>query len=276
MAGSIGDITPRKQAEFDLRQAKDEAEQASRAKSQFLANMSHELRTPLNAIIGLAEMLRDDARDLGQDDLLEPLQRIHRAGSHLLKLINEILDLSKIEAGKFELQPESFDLAVLLKEAATTIQPLASKNRNRLEVRCPDDLGSARADATRVRQIVLNLLSNAAKFTEDGAVRLVARRCRRDGNAWVVVTVSDTGIGMSEEQVGRLFEEFSQADSATTRRFGGTGLGLAISRRLARLMGGEIEVESALGRGTTFRLWLPLDRDGQPAPATSAGAAPVD
>jgi PAS domain S-box-containing protein len=274
MAGSIGDITARKQAEFDLRQAKEEAEQASRAKSQFLANMSHELRTPLNAIIGLAEMLRDDAQDLGQGDL-EPLERIHRAGNHLLKLINEILDLSKIEAGKLELQPERFDLAVLLREAATTIQPLAKKNRNRLEVQCPDDLGRTYADSTRVRQIVLNLLSNAAKFTEGGLVRLVAERIQRDGAAWLVATVSDTGIGMSAEQVGRLFEEFSQADSATTRRFGGTGLGLAISRRLARLMGGDIEVESALGNGTTFTLRLPLDRGDQPASATSAGAAPV-
>jgi signal transduction histidine kinase/DNA-binding response OmpR family regulator/CHASE3 domain sensor protein len=242
---------------------------ASRHKSEFLANMSHELRTPLNAIIGIAEMLREDAEDDGQDALVEPLGRIHRAGGHLLHLINEILDLSKIEAGKLELHLEEVELAAAIREFAATAEPLAARNGNRLIVEYPQDIGSIRSDTTRLRQIVLNLLSNACKFTEQGQVRL---SLRADPD-WLTISVADTGIGMTAEQIGRLFREFSQADSSTTRRYGGTGLGLAISRKLARLMGGDITIESAPGVGTTFTVRLPV----QPArPAEAAQASGPD
>ena len=232
--------------------ARDEALQANQAKSDFLANMSHELRTPLNAIIGITEMLKDDAEDEGRAELFEPLERIHRAGKHLLDLINEILDLSKIEAGRLELSLEEVELVPLLQEAATTAMPLAAKNGNRLEVRLTECLGRTRTDPMRLRQIVLNLLSNACTFTEHGEILLEAKRERGDAADWLVISIADTGIGMTPEQIGRLFQDFTQADSSTTRKYGGTGLGLAISRRLARLMGGDIEVESSQGSGSRF------------------------
>lgn len=257
MAGSLGDISDRKQIEFELRLAKEQAEEASRAKSEFLANMSHELRTPLNAIIGIAELMRDYVDEEGRDRLREPIKRIHRAGKHLLELINEILDLAKIEAGRFELSFEDVEVESLLRDVATAAEPLASKNGNRLDVSLPTDLGRMRADPLRLRQVVLNLLSNACKFTERGTVSLDARREREDRGDWITVSVTDTGIGMAPEQLARLFQEFSQADTSITRKYGGTGLGLAISRRLCRMMGGDITVESTPGQGSRFTLRVP-------------------
>ena len=250
------DLTRLKEAEAELRAAKEQAELASRAKSDFLASMSHELRTPLNAIIGITEMLKEDAADDGRDELAEPLGRILRAGRLLLELINEVLDLAKIEAGKLELHPEELDLDALLEDVMETAEPLADKNRNRLALERPARLGRFVADPVRLRQIVLNLLSNACKFTEAGTVTLEARRAPEGG---IHLAVRDTGVGIAPERMGRLFREFSQAGEPGQRRYGGTGLGLAISRRLARLMGGDIEAESEPGRGSTFTVRLPAD-----------------
>jgi GAF domain-containing protein/CheY-like chemotaxis protein/HAMP domain-containing protein len=252
-------------------------EVASRHKSQFLANMSHELRTPLNAIIGVTEMLLEDAQAAAQPDQIEAHERILRAGRHLLALINDILDLSKIEAGKLELSLESVALAPLVEDVVATIRPLAAKNANQVDVECPTDVGVMRADPTRLRQALLNLASNASKFTERGRIRIaVTRQPDGDGRDWVSMVVSDTGIGMTAEQMAKLFEEFSQADASTTRRYGGTGLGLAISRRLCRMMGGDITVTSAPGLGSTFTIRLPADARtvqpvaGEPAPKSIA------
>jgi signal transduction histidine kinase/DNA-binding response OmpR family regulator/HAMP domain-containing protein len=251
------DITELKRREEELEYARDTAQQATEAKSRFLANMSHELRTPLNAIIGVTEMLLDDARASGQKDQIEPHERILRAGKHLLALINDILDLSKIEAGKMELHLEAFALAPLVEDVATTIRPLAAKNGNQVVVECPADVGLMRADPMRVRQVLLNLASNASKFTERGMIRLAVARQHDAGREWITMAVSDTGIGMTAEQMARLFEEFTQADASTTRKYGGTGLGLAISRRLCRLMGGDIMAESMPSQGSTFTIRLP-------------------
>jgi signal transduction histidine kinase/CheY-like chemotaxis protein/putative methionine-R-sulfoxide reductase with GAF domain len=243
---------------FDEIQDKSrQLELASRHKSQFLASMSHELRTPLNAIIGVTEMLLEDARDFMRDDELEPLDRVLRAARHLLALINDILDLSKIEAGRMELHLESFPLAPLIEDVAKTIEPLATKNANRIVIDCLPDLGTIHADQTRVRQTLLNLASNANKFTENGTVTISAHHQTIDGRDGITIAVTDTGIGMTEEQMGRLFQEFSQADASTTRKYGGTGLGLAISRHFCRMMGGDITVESTLGEGSTFAIRLP-------------------
>jgi signal transduction histidine kinase/DNA-binding response OmpR family regulator len=240
-----------------LELARDTAMQATRAKSEFLANMSHELRTPLNAIIGIAELLLEDARELDQEDQIEPVERIHRAGTHLLQLINDLLDLSKIEAGKMELHITEVELAHVIGEVATTAQTLATMNHNRLTVDCPHDIGTLRADDIRVRQVVLNLLSNACKFTENGEVRVRVERANDDGIEGVAISVSDTGIGMTPEQISVLFQDFTQADASTTRKYGGTGLGLAISQRFCHLLGGNITVDSTPGQGSTFRVWLP-------------------
>jgi signal transduction histidine kinase/DNA-binding response OmpR family regulator len=254
----------------EIQEKSRELEAASRHKSQFLANMSHELRTPMNAIIGVSEMLLEDARELGHADQIEPLERILRAGRHLLALINEILDLSKIEAGKMELELESFSIAPLVRDVATTVGPSAEKNGNRVEVRCAEAIGDMHADETRIRQALLNLAANAVKFTERGVVTISAAREGRDDREWIVFQVADTGIGMTPEQTGRLFQDFTQADSSTTRRYGGTGLGLAISRRLCRMMGGDITVESAPGRGSTFTIRLPAVVEGVVTAADTA------
>jgi len=244
-------------AEAELRVAKDAAEEATRAKSAFLANMSHELRTPLNAIIGYSELLEDEAKELGYRDFIPSLQKVHTAGRHLLALINDVLDFSKMEAGKMELHPETFELPTLVTEVVNTIRPLVEKKVNTLEVRCAPDLGSMRADPTKVKQVIFNLLGNASKFTDKGRITLEVTRQVIRGFEWVTFTVSDTGIGMSPEETQKLFQSFSQAEATTARRFGGTGLGLAISRKLCQLMGGDISVESEKGKGTTFLVRLP-------------------
>jgi GAF domain-containing protein/CheY-like chemotaxis protein len=232
---------------------------ASQHKSAFLANMSHELRTPLNAIIGYSEMLQEDAADAGAEELVPDLKKVNAAGKHLLELINSILDLSKIEAGRMELSLENFGVCDMVEEIRSVIQPLAGSNGNQLGICCAVDAGAMHADMTKVRQVLLNLLSNACKFTKDGGVSLDVEREGSAGTSWVIFKVSDTGIGMSAEQLGRLFEEFMQADASTTRKYGGTGLGLALSRRLCRLMGGDIAVTSEPGQGSTFTVRLPAD-----------------
>jgi signal transduction histidine kinase len=237
--------------------------EASQHKSQFLANMSHELRTPLNAIIGVSEMLREDAEALKQDT--EPLDRVLGAGRHLLALINDILDLSKIEARRMELQLEDFALAPLIDGVAKTIEPLAAKNENRVAVSCDAAIGSLHADQMRLRQALLNLMSNANKFTERGTITVVARHGQENGRDWVTIAVADNGIGMTPEQMSKLFQEFSQADASTTRKYGGTGLGLAISKRFCQMMGGDITVESEVGRGSTFTIRLPMMADAPAA-----------
>jgi signal transduction histidine kinase len=231
--------------------------EASQHKSQFLANMSHELRTPLNAIIGVSEMLREDAEALKQDT--EPLDRVLGASRHLLALINDILDLSKIEAGRMELQLEDFALAPLIDNVVKTIEPLAAKNENRVAVSCDAEIGRLHADQMRLRQALLNLMSNANKFTEHGSITIDAQQAQENGRDWVTIAVADTGIGMTPEQIGKLFQEFSQADASTTRKYGGTGLGLAISKRFCQMMGGDITVESEPGKGSVFTVRLPRE-----------------
>src|SRR5499427_5387222 len=248
-------------------------ELASQHKSQFVASMSHELRTPLNAIIGLTEMMVTNAARFGTEKAAEPLKRVHRAGQHLLGLINQVLDLSKIEAGKLELNPESVSLAPLIDEVVGTARQLAQQNKNNLVVEAQEKLGVLTVDPMRLRQILLNLLSNACKFTSQGEVKLRVRKVT-DGRNWVEFAVADTGIGMTGEQQAKLFEEFTQADSSTARRYGGTGLGLAITRKLARMMGGDVTVTSEPGKGSVFTVRLPAGPDPVAKAATNGGRPP--
>ena len=246
----------------ELQDKNRQLEMASQNKSQFVSSMSHELRTPLNAIIGLTEMMTTNAGHFGTEKAAEPLKRVHAAGTHLLGLINQVLDLSKIEAGKLELNPEQVNLAPLIDEVIGTAGELAKKNDNRLVVEAQGNLGAMTVDPMRLRQILLNLLGNACKFTKQGEVKLVARKVA-DGRDWIELAVCDTGIGMTAEQQAKLFAEFTQADSLTARRFGGTGLGLAISRRLARMMGGDVTVASEPGKGSVFTVRMPASVDGE-------------
>src|SRR5262249_17307259 len=241
----------------EIQEKSRQLEAANRHKSQFLASMSHELRTPLNAILGLTEMMVTNAPRFGTEKAAEPLRRVHRAGTHLLGLINQVLDLSKIEAGKLELNPESVNLTPI-DEVIGTARQLAEQNKNRLVVEAQEKLGTLTVDPMRLKQILLNLLSNACKFTRQGEVKL--RVCKIvEGRNWIEFAVSDTGIGMTPEQQARLFEEFTQADSSTAQRYGGTGLGLAITRKLARMMGGDVTVQSAPGKGSIFAVRLPAN-----------------
>ncbi|MBD1827920.1 PAS domain S-box protein [Microcoleus vaginatus GB1-A2] len=255
------DVTERLQAEVELYKAKEAAEAASLAKSQFLANMSHELRTPLNAIIGYSEILQEEALDLGEEDFVSDLERIHNAGQLLLTLINDILDLSKIEAGHAELELETFDVSEAVQDVARTVEPLFLRNANRLNVECPNNIGKLYSDQIKLTQILFNLLSNAAKFTQKGTVTLSVERIKNDDNTLgserLIFKCTDTGIGITPEQLQKLFKPFTQADASTTRKYGGTGLGLAIAQKYSQMLGGEITVSSELGKGSTFALILP-------------------
>jgi len=254
----------------ELLAAKEVAEAANIAKSQFLANMSHELRTPLNAIIGYSEMLQEEAEELEQKDLIPDLKKIHGAGKHLLGLINDILDLSKIESGKIELYLETVDISLLVREIIIMIQPLVEKNANFLVVNCPEDIGYMKTDLTKVRQSLFNLLSNACKFTKQGKITITIEKQNKkaeivDGEEqkpaipYILFKVSDSGVGIAPERIEKLFQPFTQADASTTRQYGGTGLGLAITRKLSRIMGGDTFVESEVGKGSTFTLILPVE-----------------
>ncbi|BBK39829.1 hypothetical protein STAQ_49070 [Allostella sp. ATCC 35155] len=261
-------MTARDEAEA----ARSAAERATQAKSEFLANMSHELRTPLNAIIGYSEILLEEAEDQELDDFAPDLERIRTAGKHLLTIINDILDLSKIEAGRMDVHIEPIDLGFLVHEVETLIRPLAEKNGNRLELVCPDDIGRMTSDSQKIKQCLLNLAGNAAKFTSNGTIRIVVNRNVEDGIGIVRFSIEDTGIGMTEEQMGKLFRAFTQADSSTTKKYGGTGLGLAICKHFAAMLGGDITVASTVGVGTTFSMWLPDPAPGEVAPGPSAAA----
>jgi PAS domain S-box-containing protein len=272
MITGLADISDRKRMERELHKAISATEQATRAKSDFLANMSHELRTPLNAIIGYSEMLFEDAQSAGRESETADLRKIQDAGKHLLGLIDNILDLSKIEAGKMTLYLETFELRPMIDSVAGTIAALAKKNGNALVVRCPDDGGTIHSDLTKVRQTLFNLLSNACKFTRNGTITLTALRDTNEAGDGIVFEVSDTGIGMTPDQQAKVFEAFTQADDSTTRTYGGTGLGLAITKSFCRLMGGDVTLTSEAGKGTTFTVRLPAMTRAAPDNAISAAA----
>jgi signal transduction histidine kinase len=249
-----------------LREAKDMADQANRAKSIFLAKMSHELRTPLNAVIGFSEILLDDVELDGKNSRKKAdLERINSAGKHLLSLVTDVLDLSKIESNHIELKIEKFDLGEMAREVVATVEPMMTENKNKLVVKCPSDLGVVSTDQTKLRQAVLNLLSNAAKFTRDGTVTLAVQRRKRQAGDWIEIQVQDTGIGISESDIGRLFQNFGQASRSTSSKYGGTGLGLALSQKLCALMGGGISVKSEVGQGSSFTIrvlaWMTEQQD---------------
>src|SRR3984885_5657874 len=255
---AMEDVTERRRAEEEVAKAKEAAETANRTKSLFLANMSHELRTPLNAILGYSEMLQEEALELELvSEFGADLEKINGAGKHLLALINDILDLSKIEAGKMELFLETFDLAKMIDEVASTVRPMVEKNANTLHIQHAPDLGVMHADQLKVRQSLFNLLANALKFTREGNITLEADRQSMDGSGWIVFRVTDSGIGLRPEQIVKLFQDFTQADASTTRKFGGTGLGLALTRRFCQMMGGDVTVHSVAGEGSIFTIMLP-------------------
>jgi signal transduction histidine kinase len=249
-----------------LREAKDLADEANREKSIFLAKMSHELRTPLNAVIGFSEILLDDVELDGKNSRKRTdLQRINSAGKHLLSLVTDVLDLSKIESNHIDLKIGEFDLNEMVREIVATVEPMVTEHKNKLVVKCPQDLGVVSTDQTKLRQAALNLLSNAAKFTQDGTVTLTVQRRRRQAGDWIEIQVQDTGIGIGEADVGRLFQNFSQANRSTSSKYGGTGLGLALSQKLCALMGGGISVKSEVGQGSSFTIrvlaWMSEQQD---------------
>jgi signal transduction histidine kinase/DNA-binding response OmpR family regulator len=254
---AMEDVTERRRAEEEVGKAKEASEAANQTKSLFLANMSHELRTPLNAIVGYSEMLQEEAAEKNLDSFVSDLEKINGAGRQLLGLINDILDLSKIEAGKMELFLEDFDLLELIEEVSATIQPMVKQNANELKIECAANLGEMHGDQVKVRQALFNLLSNATKFTHEGFITLNAKREVMNSQDWITFKVSDTGIGLSEDQILNLFQNFTQADPSTTKRFGGTGLGLALTRQFCQMMGGDVTVSSVSHEGSTFTIKLP-------------------